>query len=62
MPRWTSGHFLRTPSWHRRRADELEPSHPELAQDHRNVAKLIEGRARTGVVTFEYIDSPPLSP
>jgi hypothetical protein len=62
MPRWTGGHFLRTPSWHRRRADELEPSHPELAQDHRNVAKLIEGRARTERRHLRVYRQPAIEP
>jgi hypothetical protein len=36
--------FLMSPSQHRAVADALEEQNPELAQQHRNVAKMIEAR------------------
>jgi hypothetical protein len=76
MPRWQGGHFIWTPEQHRRRARQLEEASRkpefnrskclEFATNHRNCAKLIEGRQRTGVVTFSgwppFVPSPPLSP
>jgi hypothetical protein len=61
--RWAGGTFLMTPEQHRRRADQLRQSNPELAKHHDQLAKAIEGRMRTGLVTFgrqPYIESPPL--
>jgi hypothetical protein len=76
MARWTGGTFMRPPEWHRRRAlqlEELVAAHgdrptrsgillvSELAVQHRNLARAIENRQRTGPVLFQ-VDSPPLSP
>jgi hypothetical protein len=67
MPRWTGGAFLMTPTQHRRQAALLRKAgNLEHAKNHDNLAKLIEGRARTGVVTcggIVYVaESPPLAP
>jgi hypothetical protein len=40
------GTFLMTPEQHRRRAERLRQSNPELAKHHENLAKAIEKRLR----------------
>jgi hypothetical protein len=79
VPRWRGGTFIWSPDQHRQRADQLEHQVAtrgdpgvtivpllEFARHHRNLATLIEGRQRTGVVAFgraqAYVASPPLSP
>jgi hypothetical protein len=79
-PRWRGGHFIWRPDQHRRQAALLEHDVAtrgdrqlsaglllsQLAVQHRNLAKMIEARQATGVVTFSgwppYIESPPLCP
>jgi hypothetical protein len=64
--KFQGGTFLMTSEQHRRRAEQLRASNPELAKHHENLAKLIESQQRTGVVIFgrarPYVASPPLSP
>jgi hypothetical protein len=67
---------MRTPHWHRRRAEQLEQDVAtrgdrilssglllsELATAHRHCAQIIEHRQRTGPVFFLHVDSPPIAP
>jgi hypothetical protein len=66
---------MRPPEWHRRRAEQLAEfvaAHGDqpnrlgilvsgLALARQQVAQIIEGRQRTGVVTF-HVEIPRLSP